>query len=209
MKTTILFALVLTLFISCKPNEDSGQLADPEMQTQSELFIEQMQGEYQSCMISPGYGLPYYAQISVSVVGSVMTKNFTLSNNADCSSPVYNYEIVSEISLASQLSESPLKVAVDLKIVSYKFTDLHGWYSLQNYCGLTDWAFGVERDVTGLNCPSLNSSPAGSTYLSAGDIDYESVIIGTSSLSIIADENETGLSDLTRKLTGLAEITKI
>jgi hypothetical protein len=207
MKTTILFALVLSLCFSCKPKDSSDE---PEMQiNQSDLLIEQMQGEYKTCIVSPDYGLPYYAEIKVLVVNSLVTKTFTISTNTDCSNPSYNYEIVSEISLASKLSETPLKVAVDLKVVSYKFTDLDGWYSTQNYCGLTDWAFGVTKDVTGLTCPNLKSGPSGDTYLSAGDTEFESMIIGTNSISIVALENESGLTDLTRKLTGLEEIPKI
>lgn len=213
MKMTILFGLLLTLCISCNQPisvESKAAPKEPEMQiNQSDLLIQQMQGEYQTCIVSPDYGLPYYAQVSVSVVNAVVTKTFTISTNADCSSPSYNYEIVSEISLASKLSETPLKVAVDLKVVSYKFTDLHGWYSTQNYCGLFDWAFNVEKDVTGLDCPGLKDAPSGTQYASAGDIEYESMIIGTNSLSVVAQDNESGLTDLTRKLTGLEEIPKI
>jgi hypothetical protein len=206
MKTTILFALILTLCFSCKPKEGSEEEAVEV--AESPTLVDQMQGSYETCMPSLNYA-GYYSEVKISVVDNLITKSFTLSTSANCSSPYYVFESVAEISLASVLSESPLKVAVDLKVVSYKFTDLHGWYSTQNYCGLNTWAVNVTKDVTGLNCPNLKVGPSGTTYLNANDLEYESMIIGTNSISIVLDENETGLTNLTRKLTGLGEVPKI
>ena len=206
MKTTILFALILSLCFSCKPKEGSDEAAT-EVE-QSPTLVDQMQGEYETCMPSLVYS-GYYSEVKVSVVNSLITKSFTLSSHADCSSPYYIFETVAEISLATVLSESPLKVAVDLKVVSYKFTDNHGWYSTQNYCGLNTWVINVQKDVTGLTCPGLKVGPAGTTYLSVNDLEYESMIIGTNSLSVVLKENETGLTDLTRKLTGLGDVPKL
>ena len=204
MKTTILFALILTLCFSCKPKEGSEEEAVEV--SESQTLVDLMQGDYEGCVASSYPG--YYSEVKVSVLNSIYTITNTLSANANCSSPYYTFETSGEIALATKLSESPLKVAVDLKIISYKFTDLHGWYSGQNYCGLNTWAINVTKDVTGLNCPNLNTSLAGTQFLSAGEVSYQSMIIGENSISVVLDDQETGLTDLTRMLTGHVEIPK-
>ncbi len=206
MKTTILFVLILTLCFSCKPKEDSEEAA-VEI-SESDTLVELMQGEYETCMVSLVYPT-YYSEIKVSIVNSSFIRTTTLSTSPTCATAYYTYETAYEISQATKLSESPLKVAVDLKVVSYKFTDLHGWYSTQNYCGLNTWVKNVTKDVTGLTCPGLKVGPSGTTFLSVNDTNYESVIIGTNSLSVVLKENETGLTDLTRMLTGHGDIPKL
>lgn len=205
MKTTLFIGLLLLLSISCKTDGDIKEAAiqiDP-----IPTLIDQLQGYYAGCIPSLQQ-VGSYSDIKVTINGNNIKREFRLSGYSDCSSPYYIYETEQEISQITLLSDSPLKLALDLEVISYRFTDLHGWYSTQNYCGLNDWAFNVAKDVTGLDCPGLKSGPSGTRYLSMGEIIYDSVILSSTGLSIVMVENESGLSDADRMVTDLREIPK-
>jgi hypothetical protein len=211
MKLTGLLLLISICLVACKSKDDSEQPEVAVEPTETENLVLQMQGDYELCIASP-HGpdyVGYYTGLQVTVSGNIMSTVETLSANADCSSPYYEFETVVEISQAARITTTPLKVSANLKIQSYKFTDFHGWYSTQNYCGLTDWTINVTKDVTGLDCPDLNMSSFSTTFLAAGAYSYESLILGSNSLDVVLVENESGFDESSRMLTGLYSIPKI
>jgi hypothetical protein len=211
MKTITTLLLLSLLTYSCKGKDGDGDSV-PDVQvdpTPTELLVAQLQGNYHVCMASMEYG-GYFSEITISIVGNVYTKTETLSLAADCSAPYYEFVTTAEIFEAATISTTPTHdITLDLKIKSYSFKDLDGWYSTQNYCGLNTWVINVAKDVTGLDCPNLNGSAFGTQYRAVDDFAYESMTIGTNSIDVVIQENESGLDLATRRVTGIANIPKL
>ncbi|UYL07396.1 hypothetical protein B9G69_010100 [Bdellovibrio sp. SKB1291214] len=88
---------------------------------------------------------------------------------AGCTSGIAKMEITGTYSIGSKLATSG-SVELDLKVATLTLTPLNSTlvsnYNNLTYCGYSDWAIGVAKDVAGRTCD-------GSTQAAVGEMIYD------------------------------------
>lgn len=210
MKNIFFFFIVLT-FQSCVEIEEPSSIEKPvdETVTLTQTTINRIQGTYSNCFASlthPGF----YELLNLVITNKYFTTETSSHVNNDCSDATAVLKETFEFNQVSENVDDGYLLNIDLKVVSVEFRPDLGWYVSQNYCGITTWAVGFYKDITGLSCPTfLSSDPFHTEISNTGDINYTSLKIIAGGLKVISGYSESGDSPTERRVSDLITLHQL
>lgn len=116
------------------------------------------------------YADSMYGISSVIFANGQFTQSATSYDTSSCSTGYFKVEITGTYILGGKLSASSSAEKIDMTLAVLEFTPLDSsvvsTLNSMSFCGYSDWAINVGKDVTGRTC---DSSP----MPSAGDVSYD------------------------------------
>ncbi len=210
MKNFLLFSVIF-IFQSCVELEEPSIIEKPVDETVNltQATINRIQGTYSNCFASLTYD-GFYEFTHLHITSEYVTRESSSHVNNDCSDETAVLKETFKFQLIAENPGEPNLLNLDLVVVSVEFRPDIGWYVSQNYCGITTWAVGVYKDITGLSCPTfLSSDPFHTQISSADDIQYTSLKIIYDGLEVISGYSESGDSPTERLVTDLVTVQKL
>ena len=206
MKALVLLLLITT--VSCKDN--LSELAASFGVDESTVIIQKLQGTYKGCHPSAHAG--YYLSFDSYISGKNYSLKYFLTADSTCVSGALSItEFIFEIDQASYaISGNTEDINVDLKMKNLRTTFIHPGYLPMNYCGLTDWAVGVPKELAGVPCFGLYSDydVHNSSFRAVGDSEFQTMKIKASSLVVSMGYTQSGDSPSERVLAN-HELSKL
>lgn len=210
MKNFLLYSIVF-IFQSCIEMEEPSIIEKPVDETVNltQATINRIQGTYSNCFASLTYD-GFYELSHLLITSKYVTIESSSHVNNDCSDETAMLKETFKFHLITENVSEPNLLNLDLKVVSVEFRPDIGWYVSQNYCGMTTWAVGVYKDITGLSCPTfLSTDPFHTEISSTDDIKYTSLKIIDGGLEIISGYSESGDSTIERQVTDFVTVQKL
>jgi hypothetical protein len=211
MRKTYSYILILSLFILGSCQEISiGDDDDKASVSQKELIIQSLKGQYEGCSSDVDYSF-LYRKSEISIVGDSYILDTTITSDSTCATATtLKYKQAFTIDSVELDTVNSSKINLALKVVKLELATDSAGQQAANYCGITDWALSVFRDVTGLSCPGLLVQDSFHTAAqSAGDMLHIQVTLSGSSLSIPISFAESGDNVNEIKFTDLQVTTKL
>jgi hypothetical protein len=204
MKRNFLITLITILVVvGCKKNiEPTSETTQSAADIESAEIIQKLQGTYSACIVSPTYP-GYWNKVVVTVTNNVYDYSFELSGNSACTSPYYHNTYKFEIDRATYTTPGDTEnINIDFKVTNLKIRYNLAYYIGQNYCGMTDWVLGVDKDVTGIACTNLLSlyDTFHNNFKSLNDFEYQQLKLTTTNLTLPFGYVQSGDSEAARKL---------
>lgn len=215
MKNQFILILFTFTLVSCGPNasvffenDSLKKITNIEADDETTQILNLISGTYKECIASVMYP-GYYSEITHSLTDEDVTLIQTLSASSNCSSPYYEMTSKYQVTKATY-ADAGLKIFnIDAKWKSVAINFKHNYYIGQNYCGYTDWALNVTKDLTGVSCPALLSYDTHhSSYKNLNDEEFLVYKVDVNTLSLPLGNDESGDSINERKNSQFGIIEK-
>jgi hypothetical protein len=202
----LIFSIFFITFVSCK--EISVDDDSTTSQTKKTI-LQALAGEYEGCSSDVVYSF-LYRRSQVSIVGdSYVVKSRITADPTCATATVLTYNQTFTIDSAEFDSVNPSKINLGLKVVNFEASTDSVTQQVKNFCGITDWALFVLRDITGLSCPNLLGQDTFHTEAKdVNEMEYIQVTRTGSALSIPISFAESGDSINEIKSSDLQVTTK-
>lgn len=181
MKNMILFTCVFSLF-GCTKEEllPSSSLEGGTWKTACQSIS------------SGGYQIN-----TASFSGGQFVQGSSIYATSSCASAAAKMEIKGTYVIGDKISPTSNSVMIDETLSSFKMTlydsSAVSSYNSATYCGYSDWAVGVAKDIAGRNC-------GGSTAPTVGEVNYDIYIVwpySIPSMGIVQGALNFGYNDTT------------